>query len=320
MIASFNKKRLNQITKKTQPVLYSIFRLVILLALSYIIVYPLLYMISSSLKTPSAFQDPSVLWIPKVFTAENFKMAIEAMDFKNAMISTLKFEMVSALIETATCAITAYGLARFNFPGKKLLTVMLILLIMVPSQMIIIPMTINFSQLDFLGVLKLMGGLLGKELRPNILDTAFCFYLPSLFSVGLRSGILIFIYHQFFRGLPKELEEAAWIDGSAPPRTFIQIALPSSSVAIITVLVLSCVWHWNDYYLAVMYTSENFPLAVSLASLSQRLSLIGIWPGDIRNTLGVMAGCVMFVVPILIVYLFLQRKFIKSIDRVGITG
>ena len=190
---------------------------------------------------------------------------------------------------------------------------MLILLIMVPTQMIIVPMTINFSQLDFLGILKLIGSIIGKELRPNILDTSACFYLPSLLSVGLRSGICIFIYHQFFAGLPKELEEAAWIDGSAPPRTFLQIALPSSSVAIITVLVLSCVWHWNDYYLAVMYTSDNFPLAVSLASLPQRLSLIGIWPGDIRNTLGVMAGCVMFVVPILIVYLFLQRKFIKIV-------
>ncbi len=320
MIASFRKKSVNRVTKRTRPVLYSLFRLIILLAISYVIVYPLLYMISSSLKTASAFQDPSVLWIPKIFTDENFKVAFEAMDFKNAMLSTLGFEMVSALLETATCAVTAYGLARFNFPGKKLLMVMLVLLIMVPPQMIIIPMTINFSQLDFLGILKLTGGLFGKELRPNILDTAACFYLPSLFSVGLRSGILIFIYHQFFHGLPKELEEAAWIDGSAPPRTFLQIALPSSSVAIITVLVLSVVWHWNDYYLAVMYTSEKFPLAVSLASLPQRLSLIGIWPGDIRNTLGVMAGCVMFVVPILIVYLFLQRKFIKSIDRVGITG
>ena len=112
----------------------------------------------------------------------------------------------------------------------------------------------------------------GKELRPNILDTSWCFYLPSLFSVGLRSGILIYIYHQFFLGLPKELEEAAWIDGSAPPRTFLCIALPSSTVAVITVFVLSLVWHWNDYYLAVMYTSENFPLAVSLASLPKALA------------------------------------------------
>lgn len=320
MINIFDKNGLTKIAKKTQPILYSAFRLIILLAISYIIIYPLLYMISSALKTASAFQDPSVLWIPKVFTNVNLKNAIDAMDFKNALFSTLKFEMMAALIETATCAVTAYGLARFKFPGKKLLMVMLILLIMIPSQMIIIPMTINFSQLDFLGILKLIGSVIGKELRPNILDTAACFYLPSLFSVGLRSGILIFIYHQFFKGLPKELEEAAWIDGSSPPRTFLQIALPSSSVAIITVLVLSCVWHWNDYYLAVMYTSENFPLAVSLSSLPQRLSLIGIWPGDIRNTLGVMAGCVMFVIPILVVYLFLQRLFVKSIDRVGITG
>lgn len=320
MNVSVDKIRFKRKVKGLKSVLYSIFRLIILLAVSYIIIYPLLYMLSSALKTASAFQDPGVLWIPKVLTSANFKNAIEAMNFKNALFSTLRLEVVSAVIETAACAVTAYGLARFNFPGKKLITVMLVFLIVVPSQMLVIPMTVNFSQLDFFGILKALGTVTGKELRPNILDTSWCFYLPSLFSVGLRSGILIYIYHQFFLGLPKELEEAAWIDGSAPPRTFLCIALPSSTVAVITVFVLSLVWHWNDYYLAVMYTSENFPLAVSLASLPQKLSLLGIWPGNILNTTGVMAGCVMFVTPILLFYLILQRKFIKSIDRVGITG
>lgn len=320
MNVSVDKIGFKRKVKGLKSVLYSIFRLIILLAVSYIIIYPLLYMLSSALKTASAFQDPGVLWIPKVLTSANFKNAIEAMNFKNALFSTLRLEVVSAVIETAACAVTAYGLARFNFPGKKLITVMLVFLIVVPSQMLVIPMTVNFSQLDFFGILKALGTVTGKELRPNILDTSWCFYLPSLFSVGLRSGILIYIYHQFFLGLPKELEESAWIDGSAPPRTFLCIALPSSTVAVITVFVLSLVWHWNDYYLAVMYTSENFPLAVSLASLPQKLSLLGIWPGNILNTTGVMAGCVMFVTPILLFYLILQRKFIKSIDRVGITG
>lgn len=320
MNVSVDKIGFKRKVKGLKSVLYSIFRLIILLAVSYIIIYPLLYMLSSALKTASAFQDPGVLWIPKVLTSANFKNAIEAMNFKNALFSTLWLEVVSAVIETAACAVTAYGLARFNFPGKKLITVMLVFLIVVPSQMLVIPMTVNFSQLDFFGILKALGTVTGRELRPNILDTSWCFYLPSLFSVGLRSGILIYIYHQFFLGLPKELEEAAWIDGSAPPRTFLCIALPSSTVAVITVFVLSLVWHWNDYYLAVMYTSENFPLAVSLASLPQKLSLLGIWPGNILNTTGVMAGCVMFVTPILLFYLILQRKFIKSIDRVGITG
>lgn len=320
MNVSVDKIGFKRKVKGLKSVLYSIFRLIILLAVSYIIIYPLLYMLSSALKTASAFQDPGVLWIPKVLTSANFKNAIEAMNFKNALFSTLRLEVVSAVIETAACAVTAYGLARFNFPGKKLITVMLVFLIVVPSQMLVIPMTVNFSQLDFFGILKALETVTGKELRPNILDTSWCFYLPSLFSVGLRSGILIYIYHQFFLGLPKELEEAAWIDGSAPPRTFLCIALPSSTVAVITVFVLSLVWHWNDYYLAVMYTSENFPLAVSLASLPQKLSLLGIWPGNILNTTGVMAGCVMFVTPILLFYLILQRKFIKSIDRVGITG
>ena len=154
MNVSVDKIGFKRKVKGLKSVLYSIFRLIILLAVSYIIIYPLLYMLSSALKTASAFQDPGVLWIPKVLTSANFKNAIEAMNFKNALFSTLRLEVVSAVIETAACAVTAYGLARFNFPGKKLITVMLVFLIVVPSQMLVIPMTVNFSQLDFFGILK----------------------------------------------------------------------------------------------------------------------------------------------------------------------
>ena len=312
--------KMNNYSKTLKSAAFSVFRILFLLAISYIIIYPLLYMISTSLKTAADFQDPSVLWIPKVFSNQNYKNALSVINFKKSIFSTVRLELVSAVIETVTCAITAYGLARFNFPGKKILSLLLIFLILVPNQMIVIPMSINYSYLDFLGILKLIGGFIGKEIRPSIIDTVWCFYLPSIFSVGFKSGILIYIYHQFFKGLPKELEEAAWIDGSNPFRTFVQIALPSSSVAILTVFVLAVVWHWNDYYLAVMYTSENFPLAVSLAMLQENLGLIGLWPNNPLNGAAVMAGCTMFVLPILIVYLFIQKNFVKSIDRVGITG
>lgn len=119
-------------------------------------------------------------------------------------------------IEIVTCSIAAYGMARFEFRGKKLLMFSMILTILVPEQLTAIPTLLNFRQLDFLGILRLIGMALGTELRPNILDTPLTFYLPSLFAVGLRGGLLIFIYMQFFKGLHKELEEAAWIDGAGP--------------------------------------------------------------------------------------------------------
>ena len=140
--------------------------------------------------------------------------------------------------------------------------------------------------------------------------------------MGLRSGIMIFIYIQFFSGFPKELEEAAWIDGAGPVKTFLKIAIPSSGVVITTVSILSIIWHWNDYYLAVMLMNSQkaMPLAVKLSNISEQVSSLYAVFGGFKVTATQAASCVLFVLPMLIMYVFLQRKFVKSIDRVGITG
>lgn len=146
--------------------------------------------------------------------------------------------------------------------------------------------------------------------------------MPSLFAVGLRSGILIYIYIQFFKGLPSELEEAAWIDGAGPIRTFVSIAVPSSGVVILTVTIFSLIWHWNDYFLASMYMRRDYPLAVALSNLNEMLTTRGIWltADNPEGMAYLMAGCLMFIIPVLLVFMVVQRWFIESIDRVGITG
>ena len=158
-------------------------------------------------------------------------------------------------------------------------------------------------------------------LRPNILNTNLTFYLPSLFGVGLRSGILIYIYIKFFSGLPKELEEAAWIDGAGPFKTFIRIAIPSSTVVILVVIVFSMIWHYNDYYLSVMFFNNDYPLAVQLANIKQTLTT-SQWnslSSATKNSI-MMAACLIFIIPMLVFYLCVQHKFVQSIDRIGITG
>ena len=128
--------------------------------------------------------------------------------------------LVSAAIEILMCSFIAYGMARFKARGKGVFNTLLILLILIPSQMIVVPMMMNYSKLDILGIFGLLNKLTGIDLRVNILGTPLTFYLPSLFGVGLRSGVLIYIYIQFFKGLPGELEEAAWIDGAGLFKTF----------------------------------------------------------------------------------------------------
>lgn len=305
--------------KHASSVAYSVFRLALLIAIGYIVIYPIIYMISSSVKTTAAFADPSVIYIPKHITFEYYSLALEAIDYKDSIISTVKYEIVSAVIEILICSFIAYGLARFDFKGKKFLNFVLLLTILVPVQMIIVPIMTNYSQLDVIGILGLLNRFTGIDLRPNILGTVWTFYLPSIFGVGLRSGILIYIYIQFFSGLPKELEEAAWIDGAGLFRTFFSIAVPSSSVVYTTVTLFALIWHWNDYYLAVMYLSDKFPLAVRIYDIDNLITAVNIWGGGSAVAIK-SAACFMFIAPMLVIYLFMQRKFVQSIDRVGITG
>ena len=309
----------HKILKHASSVAYSVFRLALLIAIGYIVIYPVIYMISSSVKTTAAFADPSVIYIPKHITFEYYSLALEAIDYKDSIISTVKYEIVSAVIEILICSFIAYGLARFDFKGKKFLNFVLLLTILVPVQMIIVPIMTNYSQLDVIGILGLLNRFTGIDLRPNILGTVWTFYLPSIFGVGLRSGILIYIYIQFFSGLPKELEEAAWIDGAGLFRTFFSIAVPSSSVVYTTVTLFALIWHWNDYYLAVMYLSDKFPLAVRIYDIDNLITAVNIWGGGSAVAIK-SAACFMFIAPMLVIYLFMQRKFVQSIDRVGITG
>ena len=301
--------------------LISVFRLIFLISIGYIILFPIFSATSPALKTEAARFDATLYWLPREITSEHFKNAFKALQLPDTFLKTLSLNIVSAAIEVATCAITAYGFARFKFKFNKPLQALLICSILIPMQFYIVSIVVNYKHLDFVGILGLFNNLTGIDLRPNILNTNLTFYLPSLFGVGLRSGILIYIYIQFFSGLPKELEEAAWIDGAGPFKTFIRIAIPSSTVVILVIIVFSMIWHYNDYYLSVMFFNNDYPLAVQLANIKQTLTT-SQWnslSGATKNSI-MMAACLIFILPMLVFYLCVQHKFVKSIDRIGITG
>lgn len=316
-------KKVKNIAKKVSPKLWFAVRLVLLISIGFVILYPLIYMLTTSLVSRNGFFNSTRVWIPeKISPLFNYKTAWELLDYGNSFLSTLKYEIVSALIEVAACSVTAYGFARFDFKGKNILIGILFLTILIPDMMVLIPRMANYSKLDVFGILGLLNRITGVDLRINILDSVWAFYLPSIFSMGLRAGIMIFIYMQFFSSFPRELEEAAWIDGAGPIKTYLKIALPSSGVVITTVLVFSLIWHWNDYMLCAMYLNKSATLALSLNQLPTTLTTLGYYlnPETPETLAFQMAGCVLFVVPMLIVYMILQRRFIESIDRIGITG
>lgn len=339
-ISEAQRLKLLRYSKTGISILYSIFRYALLLSIGFIVLYPLFYMIVTSIMSPQSFASGTRVWLPSevswYYIKDNFHKAFVALDYGHSFFNTIFYQVVSALIEVVMCAIIGYGFARFKFKGKKLLFGVLFLTILIPDMVVVMPRMVNFSNLDFLGVfggieklIEWVASWFGADIAasfditPNIVNTGWTMWLPSLFGVGLRSGVLIYIYIQFFSGLPHELEEAAWVDGAGPFKTFCKIAVPSSSVVFITVSVFSVVWHWNDSLLSGIYFTDKRPLAASLQGAGEFIGAAwGLYGGRStpQQAAVMMAICILFITPILIFYLFIQRGFVESIDRVGITG
>ena len=189
--------------------------------------------------------------------------------------------------------------------------------------MIIIPSYVNFSSVDFLGILGLISKAVGHDIRPNLINTPWVFILPSICGVGIRGGLFIYIFSQFFKSMPKELEEAAAIDGAGPWKTFFTIVLPSAGAAMITVILFAVVWHYNDYYLAQMYTNEQ-TLSIAVNTFSGNGLINDLNLDTVTASMLVIqvlaAGCLLYMIPLLIFYIAMQKKFVASVANSGIVG
>ncbi|HCM12321.1 MAG TPA: hypothetical protein DHW85_03985 [Lachnospiraceae bacterium] len=179
-----------------------------------------------------------------------------------------------------------------------------------------LPLYMHFRNFDPLHLFGLLG--IGAK---NWLTTVKPVYLMTILGCGLRSGLFIYIFIQFFRGIPKELEEAAFVDGAGAFRTYFTIMLPNAVPSLITVTVFSLVWQYNDsFYSGLFGIKSDYLISVKLASLTGTInSLDQIVNPEIQQAY-LDAGIVLMVVPIVIIYIILQRKFIEGVERSGIVG
>lgn len=306
---------------KISSFIWSAFRIILLVCMSFVIMYPFLYMISSSFKSTIDIGDPSVIWVPKHFTMENMKDVYKLMEYPRTILNTLKVDFVSVVFQIISCSLIGYGFARYKFKGRELLFSLVLFTMIVPPQTILIPLFLKYRFFDFFGILKLGGLITGNNWSVSIIDTPWTFYLPSIFGTGLRSGLFIFIFRQFFRGMSKELEDAAKIDGCGPLSTFLKVMAPNALPAFITVILFSIVWHWNEFYMSSLFFNNDFPISVLLASLRDSLSRLGLNNYDDYIVITrLQAGCLLTVLPPLLIYIFAQRYFTESIERTGIVG
>lgn len=305
--------------KRVLNVLWIIARHIFLIGISYVVLYPLMYMVSNAFKPVDQYYDPAVVWIPKSLTLDNFRIVALVMDIKEVMLNTLVISVIPALISTNVCMMIGYGLARFNVRGKKLVLACLIMTIIVPQQTISTSLYSSYRYFDFMGILSLL-----NVETPNLIGTPWVTLIPAVLGVGLKSGIFIFIYMQFFTGLPKELQEAASIDGCGAFRTYRKIIVPTARNINIAVLLLALVWYWNDYYTPAMFIRTKDTIATAMANFQanlQNLHNMGTGLGNIQtaNT-QIQAACLIAIVPLIILYIFLQKRFAEGIENSGLTG
>lgn len=303
-------------------VLYKIFRTVLLFTLCFVVLYPLIYMISVSFRETADLYDPTVIWIPKNFTLENYKFAAETMDYFPLLLSTLTISVVSTLLSVASCSMAGYAFARFKFKGKGLLFACVLFTIIVPPQLITIPLYLQYNRFDFFGIGALIGLITGETASVNLLNSMLTMFIPAALAVGIKAGLFIYIFRQFFRGMPNELEDAAYIDGCGFFRTFLNIMVPNASGAFVTTVLLSFVWYYNDYFYSSMYFSESVTLSSFISGMKDLLRSTGfdIISDPYSVVTQMQAACMLSIVPLLIIYVFLQRFFTESITSSGIVG
>ena len=298
-----------------------ILRTLFIIGLCYIFLFPIYYFIVTAIQNPLTARTNVVVWIPSHLTLDNVRLAFELMDYRSTLLETLAITLLSTLGLLISCSMAGYGFARFEFREKKIAFFFVIMIIVVPPQTVMIPTLLNFLNFDFLGIFGLAYRLGIRETAGvNLLNTRWTFILPSLFASGIRAGLFIFIFRQFFTNMPKELEEAARIDGCGAIKTFIRVIVPLTGPAFITVMLFSIVWHWNDTYLASLYVRDQ-TVSVQL----DRLFLT--FENNIGHRFGMMemrgalaAGSLLAIAPLLVLYIFLQRYFTESIERAGIVG
>lgn len=306
-------------------IVWKIFRFLLLVGVCYIFLFPLLYMLSVAVRGPDTVNDPSIVWIPREFSLSSVKTAIEILEYPRAVTTTLVITLGGTLGSLLACSLVGYGFARFQFKEKNFAFAMVLLTIIVPPQTTIISQFINYRNFSVFGILTVLHAIIPSIPGSiSLINTPWTLILPAVFAVGIRAGLYIYIFRQFFSGMPKDLEEAAMIDGCGALRTFVQVMLPLAKSAIITVLLFSFIWHWNDYFQSSMYFNDNQPISVMLnqmQSLLQDQKLFDIvtnTPDEIRTYL--QAGCLLTILPPLVLYIFTQRFFTESIERTGIVG
>ena len=297
----------------TDGLLFKIAIYTLLISFAYVYLYPLLFMLVNSFKTVDDLINPGVKWIPTTIEMENYNRAFKVLALPQSIFGTLGYVLKVSVAATVTSALVGYGFAKFEFPLKKTLFVLMLATFILPPQITMVSNMEIFNALGKSFPFNLLGG---------FMSTQNAMLVPAILGQGLNQSIFILIFYQFFKTIPQVLMESAEIDGAGQFKIFTKIALPSAIPSIVIVFLFAVVWYWNETFMTALYVGGNVTMPLRLMQFVSSYELL-FKPGTLGAELNEaikLAGNMVSIFPLLILYFIAQKQFTESIDRTGITG
>ena len=305
----------------------NIFRFILMMGVSYVILYPFISRIAGSFMTRNDVLDATVSLIPKNFTLDIYKYIIVENHYFDALWHTALLSIICALIQTLVACLIGYGLAKFKFKGNTIVMLAVVITMVIPHRTLQLAMIQHFTQFDILavqswGIPGPIALILGYA--PEITNTFWPLVILSLGGLAFKNGLYIYLMRQFFKGVPDELEESAYVDGSGVFRTFFQIILPLSVPMMITIFLFSFSWQWTDEFYTTIFWTDKANVYYLMPDIYKTIpksldysALTGwkLYKNVIQNTAGML-----IIAPLIIMYLFCQRYLVQGIERSGLVG
>jgi multiple sugar transport system permease protein len=267
---------------------------IILLALLAVVLYPLLWLLGSSFKSPTEVTSNMSLF-PQEFTLANYPGGwnyIRGIPFSTFFINSTVISLLTVVANAVSCLLTAYAFARLRFRGRGLFFTIMIGTLLLPGHVLIIPQYVMFNEFGWV-------------------DTPLPLVIPKLLAT---EAFFVFLMVQFMRGIPRELDDAARIDGCDPYRTFWHVILPLSRPALITTAIFSFIWTWNDFFTQLVYlpSVEKYTVPIALRLFIDSSGQTSLGP--------MLAMSVLSLLPVFLFFLAFQRFLVEGINTSGLKG
>ncbi len=304
----------------------SVLRALLLFGLCFMIIQPIISRIGVSLMTESDLYDSTIVLLPRHVTLENYKIVFDLTSFLrkdfpflDSMLNTLWVSLVVSVLQALSCTLVGYGFARYSFPLKKFWFGCVVAMIIIPPQTISTALYANFNAFDIFGIFT---ALTGKPL--NLLKSTIPYMLMSLTCMGLKDGLYIYMLRTYFQGIPKSVEEAAFVDGCSTMHTLVRIMLPDAVPTIMSCFLFSFVWQWTDLFYTRnffkginMYSTKLSTMYSQMARYFSKDANVSVVVSQAREQQLINIGVLICIIPLIILYVFTQKTFVQSIAMSG---